>query len=259
MMVGAMGQAAQFGAPLGEYRAGGARIWYIIGSLVLLALAAVFALMAISTSDTGTIATGAILGALFLAGTVYLFWLVIQSFGTSVQLFERGFVATQKGRTTAAAWGDVSSITQQIVQHRYRGIKIWTSHNYRLTLNSGEKLRFTEVLAKAGQMGEIIQRQITHELTPRALDAVRGGATLPFGKFSVNAMGITAGADTLAWSDIKDIVLQNGIIVIGKVNKRLRWNSAQVSKTPNAYVFLSLVDIMRRNAAPTYQPAPRMQ
>ena len=105
-------------------------------------------------------------------------------------------------------------------------------------------------------MGEAMQQRITHALTPRALEALRTGASLPFGKLSVNPMGVSNGAETLAWSEISNVTIQNGVIVIGKVGKRLRWTSASMAKTPNAFVFLSLVDIMRRGGqAP--QQAPR--
>ena len=161
---------------------------------------------------------------------VYLIVLIFQSLGTSVQLFAGGFSAKKRGKTTIAAWGDVATITQQIIRHRYRGITIWTSHVYKLELTNGEKLRFTEALGKITELGEKMQQQITHTLTPRALEALRSGASLPFGKLSVNPLGISNGTETLAWGEISDVKLQNGVIVIGKVGKRLRWTSAAVGE-----------------------------
>ena len=248
MMTDYSGQTMQFGAPLGEYTGGFARIWYGIGALVCLGLGAVMILAGVGSSDTGSLVILTIIGLLFVGLAGYLLWRVIGAMGTRVQLFEGGFSATQRGKTTTSAWGDVASITQAIVQQRYYGIPIWTSYNYRLTLTNGQKLRFTETIGKVRQMGETMQRQITHALTPRALEALRTGATLPFGKMSVNPMGISNGAETLPWNQISNVTAVSGAIIIGKVGKKLRWGSLAFSKTPNAYIFLSLVDIMRRNA-----------
>ena len=257
MMAGSMRDVTRFGAPLGDYRPGSARIWYGVGAVILIALGAVLALSAIGSSDAGSMVLLAIF-ALALAGLgVYLIVLAFRSIGTTVQLFEGGFNATQHGKTTVAAWGDVASITQQIIRHRYRGIPIWTSHSYRLELANGEKLRFTETIGKISEMGEKMQRQITHTLTPRALEALRAGASLPFGKLSINPLGISNGSETLPWGQISNVTIQNGSIIIGKAGKRLRWTSTPVSKTPNAYIFLSLVDIMRRGGQQVPQQAPR--
>ncbi len=247
MMAGSMRDVAQFGAPLGEYRGGAARILYGVGGFVMLGLGILSALSGFG-SDAGTLVTLLIVGLLLVGLGGYMLWLVIASLGTRIQLFEGGFSATQRGKTTVAAWGDVTTITQQIVRMRSYGIPVWTSHNYRLILANGAKLRFTESVGKVGNMGETMQRQITQALTPRALEALRTGANLPFGKLSVNPMGISNGSETLPWNEISNVTIQNGVIVIGRQGKRLRWGSSSVAKTPNVYVFLSLVDMMRRGS-----------
>ena len=258
MMAGPTRDIAQFGAPLGEYRGGLARILYGLGGLLIAGLGVFLVLGAALGGGAGSDPTSFII-VLFFAVLLmglggYMLWLVIASWGTRVQLFEGGFSATQLGKTTTAAWGDVASINQAITRIRYYGIPVWTSYSYRLALTNGQKLRLTETIGKVSKMGEAMQTQITHTLTPRALEALRTGATLPFGKLSVNPMGISNGAETLPWHEISNVNVQNGVIIVGKVGKRLRWTSASVAKTPNAYVFLSLVDMMRRGAQPAMQP-----
>jgi uncharacterized protein DUF6585 len=243
-----MGQPSQFGAPLGEYRGGVARVVYGVVALLFLGFGALVIVGGAGSADTGTMVALYIVGAVLVVLGAFAGWRMISSLGMAVQLFEGGFNVTRGSRTTSAAWGDVSSITQAIIQQRYYGIPVWTSYTYNLTLNNGEKLRFTEMIGKVRQMGETMQRQITHALTPRALEALRTGASLPFGKFSVNPMGVSNGAETLPWNQISNVTTAAGWINIGKVGKKLRWGATPVSKTPNAYIFLSLVDIMRRNA-----------
>ena len=248
MTAGYMGQAGQFGAPLGaEYRGGLAQVFYGIFALILFVLAAVIITAGVTSSDTGGAIALYIVGALFLGAGGYLIWRVIAVLGTRIQLYQGGFSVTQRGKTTTAAWGDVSQITQQIVRQTYYGIPIWTSYRYKLQLTNGEKLTFSETIGKVREMGETMQRQITQALIPRALDALRSGASLPFGKLSVNPMGISNGSETLPWSQISNVTAVSGALIIGKVGKKLRWASASVARTPNAFVFLSLVDHMRRS------------
>jgi hypothetical protein len=251
MMAGSTRDVAQLGAPLGEYRGGAARIFYGVGGLAIGVFGVLLAISGVlGGGDAGSMAILLIFGLLLAALGGYMLWLLIASLGTSVRLFEGGFSATQRGKTTTAAWGDVATITQQITRIRTYGIPVWTSYNYRLTLTNGEKLRFTETLGKVAKMGETMQRQITQALTPHALESLRSGATLPFGKLSVTPTGISSGAETLAWNEISNVTIQNGVVVIGKMGKRTRWASASVAQTPNLYVFLSLVDMMRRGGQP---------
>lgn len=241
-----MGQTAQFGAPLGEYRGGVARVLYIIFALILFILAAIFFAAGASGGDIGGAIALIVIGLLFVAGGGYLIWRAISALGTRIQLFEGGFNVIKGSKTTAASWNDVSQITQRIVRQTYYGIPIWTSYSYNLQLTNGEKLRFTETIGKVRQMGEAMQRQITQALTPRALQALQSGASLPFGKLSVNPMGISNGNETLPWNQISNVNAVSGAIVIGKVGKKLRWAGVSIAKIPNAYVLLSLIDIMRR-------------
>ncbi len=250
-----MRDVARFGRPLGEYRGGGAaRILYGGGGLVLIGLGVYLAILVSGAADPGSMAVLLVFGLLLAALGGYMLWMVIASLGTQVRLFEGGFSATQRGKTTVAAWADVESITQQIIRQRYYGIPVWTSYSYRLALTNGQRLRFTETIGKVGKMGEIMQRQITHTLTPRALESLRMGASLPFGKLSVNPMGVSNGTETLRWNEISNVAIQNGVIIIGKVGKRMRWGAASIAKTPNAYVFLSLADIMRQGGSPRESP-----
>ncbi len=245
-MAGSMRDISRFGAPLGEYRGGAARIFYGAGGFVLIGLGALAAISGFGSSDPGSLIVLLIVGLLLVGLGGYMLWQVIASLGTRVQLYEGGFSATQRGKTTVAAWNDVASITQRNVRMRYYGIPVWTSYDYRLALTNGQRLRFTETIGKISGMGETMQRQITHALTPRALESLRAGASLPFGKLSVNPLGVSNGTETLPWHEISSVTIQNGVIVIGKAGKRLRWASTPVAKTPNPYVFLSLIDTMRR-------------
>lgn len=256
MMAGAMQTPPQFGALLGQYRGGFARIVMAIAALVLFGLGVIMFLAAIGSQGVGAIVGIALVGVFFVAGGVYTLWRALASLGTQVALYEGGLSVTRRGAVTNAAWGDVRTITQAIMRQTYYGIPIWTSYSYRLTLTNGEQFVFTTTLGKIRQMGETMQRLITRELTPRAMAALQSGATLPFGKVSVSPMGISNGTATLPWNQISNVSTANGLVLIYQAGKKLRWTSARISQTPNVYVLLSVINLMRRGSASVPQAAP---
>lgn len=242
-------ESTQYGAPIGEYRGGAARIVIAIAGVALALIGVFFAVASSALSPTGD-SSGAIadiiVGVLFIVGAIACFVTVFFWRGAHAQLFERGFVIARAGKTTSASWEDITSVTQRVVQSRYYGIPVWTSHTYNVTLANGEKLRITDAFGKVGKLGDSIQRMSANALLPRAIAAYHSGATLPFGQLSVSQAGISNGKETMPWSDLNQLLLMNGYVTITRKGKRLRWASARISKTPNVYVLTALVGYIQR-------------
>lgn len=243
--------ATQFGAPLGEYRASALRIVLIVAGILSLAAAIViggiFGLAAMSPdSATGDLVSGVILTVLFLAAAIYCFVTVYRWRGAHAQLFERGFSIARGGKSLAGRWDDVASVTQRVIQSRYYGIPVYTSHTYALTMLDGGKIKVDNAFGKVGKLGDTIQRLSANALLPRAIAAYHSGATLPFGKLSVSQAGISNGKQTLPWSDLNQLTLRNGYVLITRKGKMLRWTSTPISATPNLYVLTALVGYIQR-------------
>ncbi|HZC06034.1 MAG TPA: DUF6585 family protein [Ktedonobacterales bacterium] len=244
----------QFGAPMGDYRGSVARIVVLILGFVVLAFGAFITALAgygMANPDANQTdpLTGVILGVIFILVSAFPFGVAYVWRGAHAQLFERGFIIARAGKTTSAHWEDVTSITQRIVQSRYYGIPVWTSHRYDITLANGEKLRVNDAFGKASKLGDAIQRMSANALLPRAIASYQSGATLPFGKLSVSQVGISNGKETLPWADLSQVALQNGYALVMRKGKMLRWTSARISQTPNVYVLLALVGFVQRGGA----------
>lgn len=241
----------QYGAPLGEYRAGALRIVLLIAGVLSLAaaivIAAIFGLAAAGpASTTGDLVSGVILTALFLAVGVYCLVTVYRWRGAHAQIFERGFSIARGGKSLTGRWDDVASVIQRVFQMRYYGIPVYTSHTYTLVMLDGGKLKVDDAFGKVGKLGDSIQRLSANALLPRAIAAYNSGATLPFGKLGVSQAGISNGKETLPWSDLNQLTLRNGYVLITRKGKMLRWTSTPISATPNLYVLTALVSYIQR-------------
>jgi hypothetical protein len=53
--------------------------------------------------------------------------------------------------------------------------------------------------------------------------------------------GITAGDQSLPWSEIEELQTGKGMVSVKKSGKRLAWKRARVSQIPNYFIFDSLV------------------
>ena len=233
-----------YGAPIGEYR-GGASTPVILGiSAAFLLILGIFFLNSIppSADPRGMVFTSMFLIAIaliFLGGMV---WKILRGRSAHAQLFEQGFVISLGGKTTTARWDDIISVTQKIVRSSYNGIPVGTSYLFTILLANGETVRVDNTFGKTGQLGNTIQRMSANALLPRAIASYQSGAWLPFGKISISQAGISNDKETVPWSNIKQVMLQNGALIIKRTDKRLNWVATPIAKTPNIYVLMALVN-----------------
>ena len=242
---------SQLGALIGDYRASRARFAVLIFGLLILAFGLAMAGLAgygLLNPNSGQQSPliGVVLGGAFMLCSLFPFWTMYTWRGAHAQLFERGFVISLAGATTAGRWEDITSVTQRIVQSRYYGVPVWTSRRYSITLANGQRALVNNAFAQAGKLGDAIQRMSANTLLPRAIASYHSGATLPFGRLSLSQAGISNGKETLPWSDLQGIVLLNGRVMVHRKGKRLAWTTTRISDTPNLYVLTGLVGYVQR-------------
>jgi len=242
--------STQYGAPIGEYH-GGASTPVTLGiSGAFLLILGIFFLNSIppSADPSGMVFTSIFLIAIaliFLGGMV---WKILRGRGAHAQLFEQGFVISLGGKTTTARWDDITSVTQKIVRIRYNGIPVRTAYLFTIALANGETVRVDNTFGKTGKLGDAIERMSANALLPRAIASYQSGASLPFGKISISQAGISNDKETVPWSSIKQLTVQNGALIVKRTDKRLAWVSTPVAKTPNIYVLMALVDRIQHGA-----------
>ncbi len=241
--------STQYGAPIGEHRGSSARIIVgIVGALMLILGIFSFTPSPSTADPTGDSGSPIISGIICIAVALFLFWLLFSWRGARAQLFEQGFIISRAGKTTTGRWEDIVSITQKIRRIRRYGIPIWTSYLYTLSLANGEIVRVNNAFGQTSKLGDAIQRMSANVLLPRAIASYRSGASLPFGKISISLAGISNGKETVPWSNIKQLTLQKGAVIVKRNDKLLNWVTTPVAKTPNVYVLTALVDYIQRGA-----------
>jgi hypothetical protein len=73
------------------------------------------------------------------------------------------------------------------------------------------------------------------------------GETLSFGKVNVNIQGVNNGKEMIPWDQIDAIETRNGLIVVQKYGRVMKWSTVRERETPNVYVLQNLVDYAIKN------------
>ncbi len=90
-------------------------------------------------------------------------------------------------------------------------------------------------------LGRLLETRVTRAQLPKAIERFNTGQAVAFGPLSVGPSGITAGDQSLPWSEIEDVPTRNGMVSVKRSGKWLAWKRAQVSQIPNYFIFDALV------------------
>jgi hypothetical protein len=183
-----------------------------------------------------------ILGGILLAIGMWALWTGVRERGLQVLVFPDGLTYTIRGTTEVVRWEDITEVLQQITKHYTNGVYTGTTHIYTVRRAGRPELKFNDALKNVEQLGNTIQQETYKLLLPRAIATYNAGGILHFGKLNVSRQGLSNGKETLAWSDIKGVKLEKGVIAVSKQGKWLNWTTATVAQTPNIFVFTALAD-----------------
>ncbi len=163
-------------------------------------------------------------------------------FRERVQIFDQGLVYTRGAATLAWRWEEIAYVWQEIATIRVNFIPVKTVHTYTVQHRDGRKIKLTNGLRAIKALGAALQSETFKHLMPQARAAYNRGETLHFGKLQLSQAGIGNGKETLPWSQIKGVAVNQGYISIQKAGKWLRWSNAAVAKVPNFFIFMALVE-----------------
>lgn len=183
-----------------------------------------------------------LLGGLLLAGGLWTFYTGMGEQSLQVQVFADGLTYTKRGSSEVIRWDEIAEVLQQVTKRYVNGAYVGTSHIYTLRRPGKPNLKLDDALANVEALGNTVQQEIYRRRLPQALAAYNAGAIVPFGKLSLSQAGLSNGKETIAWSEIKGIKLDKGIISVSKQGKWLNWSTVTVAQTPNIFVFTALVD-----------------
>ncbi len=229
----------QFGAPVGQYRAGVLRAITGLSGILALVAGVFFAIILLQgvphPEDQQTNpSVGFIMVAVFFACAIYGIWQWYAWRGTRAELFERGMILSSGGKTRAIAWNEIALVAPAFSQN--------TNNVFRIELFTGETVFITWAFGKVGRLGDAIQRMSAPELLPRAISAYQSGAAVPFGPIHVHPAGLvdTMRHQTLPWNDVGAVKLGTMYATITRKDGTL-WANFSKYGIPNAHVLIDLV------------------
>ncbi|HEX8981696.1 MAG TPA: DUF6585 family protein [Ktedonobacterales bacterium] len=230
----------QFGAPVGQYRAGVLRVVTLLTGILSLAASLFLGWIILQgitkpelhqkNPQAGVVGIVGLFGA-----AIYCFWQWYAWRGTRADLFERGMILSGGGKTRAIAWNEIALVAPAANQY--------SNNVYRIELFNGETVFISWAFGRVFHLGDTIQRMLAATILPRAISAWQGGAAVPFGPIHVLPAGLLDNIrhQTLPWNDVGAVKL--GAIYATITRKEgTRWAAFSKYGVPNAYVLIGLVE-----------------
>jgi hypothetical protein len=181
--------------------------------------------------------------ALLCLGVIgYMAWRIVPNLHRRVQVVADGLVIHRGSQVDRCRWQDVTSVRQLVARGYRNGIYTGTTHLYWIDRVTGPQLVFDDLLRGVEALGDTIQAQTLPHLLQQALDRYNSGGSVQFGKIAVSPQGVYNGKETLPWSAIQGVKLDQGFIAVNTQGQWRRWTHLRIGKTPNIYVFVAMVN-----------------
>ncbi len=236
----------QLGMPQNEYKVR-ITVWAMIVWLVVgVVLGVVFLGVAFTAGTPGALVLFVLLGLFFFGLALYMIFIPILCRSWRVYICTEGFVL-KRGTIEAFRWDQVEAMWQAVTRHRTNGIYTGTTHKYTVRGKDGRQVIINDRFGNIEDLGNTLSHQITAALMPEVLNAYNAGNTITFGPLSISQQGISNGREALPWSQITGIGVNRGVVTVRKEDKWLNWSTTIVSRIPNVFVFIALVNSILKN------------
>jgi hypothetical protein len=167
------------------------------------------------------------------------------SAGMRVFVCADGIARSQKGRTEIMRWGDVNSV-RRVANAKNQELVISSAAQLLLVDRTGREMVFNETVSDLGELRRMVEEQTLKFMLLPAVEAFQGGAVIGFGGISVSREGLQIGRETLPWELFDSAEVSKGrLTVYDNSNGKKRFGRVDVSKVPNAHVFLALAEYAR--------------
>lgn len=230
----------EHGAPISEHsRTVSTSLFGIAAGVGLIGLAAWLLLNGLSKGDWPFYLGTALAGAVGLL----LLYLSVPTNGQLVQTFDQGVRVVTRRTVTDVPW---QQLDYQIIPGK--GTATHTINAPGLKPVQLAPLSDHEALQQTAQ-----QRSVQAKYRP-ALEAIQRGESVPFGKVSVSAQGISAGTKLLPWNQYGGIALSQGQVTIAKLPKGA-FLSTTLASIANYTLLVHVVDAVVKQQPRTAPPA----
>ncbi|MCX4846127.1 DUF6585 family protein [Streptomyces sp. NBC_00893] len=197
--------------------------------------------------------------ALFvIPGLLFLWWLrrtpdfSRRQAAKRLHLFENGLVVhPESGDGRVVIRWDSVRLYQNITQKIINGIPSTTEYVYSAVGPGRDHATITHFYEGPETWGPHMQQAVLQAQGPAALESILAGGTVNFGDLSLSGAGPTARAKgLLPWSEVREIRVAAGRIIVAETGGSGAWCSTAVSDVANLHVFLAVAEHLR-----THRPA----
>jgi len=188
--------------------------------------------------------TGFVFYILLFFPLMVAFWAMraLRTFNMRFYVFKNGFIYARGRKYRVVHWDQVVAVFQKHTASRYS-----SSHTYTVRVQEGRVIQIGDAVNRVIDLGTMIQREVTNLLLPRAIASYKDGETLSFGRVNVTIQGVNNGKEMIPWDQMDAIEVRNGLIVVQKYGRVMKWSTVREHETPNVYVLQNLVDYAVKN------------
>jgi hypothetical protein len=138
-------------------------------------------------------------------------------------------------------WGEVAVIETNLKRHPEKN-NSWTSHEYTLIRQSGEKLILDDEIKGVREAAEYIKTAVFKLLRPPLKQRYQAGEALAFGPVTVHKQnGLQLDGQTYAWDAIEDVKVEHGQLKVTLRNRQK--HAAHTSAIPNIELLCQLIGV----------------
>ena len=232
----------QLGMPVAEF---GSKLTAgkLVSSILFLLIGAGFLVLSLTTSSSSSGLLALLLISLLFIGLGLASFIVMYlRRNLHIYVCPEGLLYVNGDKADVIRWDQIEVVWTQVTKRYYNGVYTGTTHLYTVRRGDGATFKFSDKFHKVGDLGTIIERETSRRLLPKAIAAYNAGMPVTFGKLTVSQQGVSNGKELLPWYQIKGIQVNRGIVTVSKEGKWLNWASIAVSRTPNIFVFMGLVN-----------------
>jgi len=234
---------ASFGEPIGGYwrNLGGRGLWPLLVSWALLLMwpyvALVGGVILLLHGQDQVLAALSVLGG--VAGVVLVGYMIFRFFQPrDLVLFTQGFALRYRGVRHLVHWGDVVSYWHRVVWSD-KPIAQVVGGVSAVALGDGQRVKIPDLppFRDTESFSSVLRRECGARIGARLYASFHRGEPVPLGKMTISSRGITKGAVTLPWEDVRKIAIKSrfgsGRIIL-RGRKRLRpWGHVRIGRTAN--------------------------
>ncbi|MEO6390458.1 MAG: DUF6585 family protein [Pyrinomonadaceae bacterium] len=179
-------------------------------------------------------------GLCALVGGISCVITYFQNRGGRVAIHENGVLIERKGKTLAATWDEIASVTESVEKMHMNGQYVYDRYLYTIEKTNGETMAVNNLVSDVKRFGETVKRNTFARLYPQAVAKLDAGGNVSFGPLNLSADGLEAPGAKFTWSELSAVEIEGGQIEVkdrdGRSAFRGNW-----AATPNAHLFVGLV------------------